>query len=483
MKRNKLALVFALILGLGASLLVWNYTQRLQGEVQQQAQQAEAKAKAEQVDVLVAARDLPVQTKIGPDDVKVIQISKPAKVSTALDKPDDALGKVLQYPVASGEQILPSKFATGEPTGLAVVVPPGKRAISVKVEQVVTAGGLLQPGDHVDVIGTFNKETAGKDESLIFLQNAEVLAIDQTYAGEPPDEMDTAANEPIGKVGVSPQGTPTPAVETVRPKVYPSAKTVTLAVTPEEAQRLALADQVGQLRLAVRAPNDTTTSDTAETTITTLRGPVEVSTAQIQSVRFSPTTLKAGDTLKVEIAVKNTSDKPIKSQEPKSGFTYVQGQTYFSQNYPSVNNTWRVGVSFDDHASAPFPYRWGWDGDLAPGATTTVVGYIKLTYDVKPTNFWAAMIQEPSTVVQDNVGTTLITVLQANTAVISVDAANVRSGPDIASSVIGKLNYGTEVPILGQEKDWFKVKMPDGTQGYVAAGWIIAPQSSVSPPK
>jgi pilus assembly protein CpaB len=482
MKRNKLALIFALVLGLGASLLVWNYTQRLQSQVQEQVQQAEEKVKAEQVTVLVAARDLPVHTKIGPDDVKVIEVSKPSKVDSALDKPDDAIGKVLGYPLASGEQILPTKFATAAPTGMSIVIPPGKRAVSAKVDQVVTAGGLLEPGDHVDVIGTFNADKAGKDESVIFLQNVEVLAIDQAYEGQPSDAVDATQNQQIAKVGVAPQGTSTPVVESVRAPVYPNAKTVTFALGPEEAQRLTLADSVGQLRLAVRAPNDTTASDTVETTISTLRGPVEQPTAEILSVSFSPTTLKAGDTLKVQFTVKNTSDKPIKSQDPKSGFTYVQGQTYFSQNFPSVKDTWRVGVSFDDHASAPFPYRWGWDGDLAPGATTSVTGFVKLTYDFKATNFWAGMLQEPSTVVQDNVGTALITVLPENTAVISVDAANVRSGPDIASSIIGKLNYGTEVPILGQEKDWFKVKLPDGREGFVAAGWIIAPQTPSPPP-
>src|SRR5579884_1380548 len=112
MKRSKLGLLFALMLGLVAALLAWNYTQRLQGEVQQQAQQAAEQAKQEQTTVLVAARDLPAEAKIGPDDVKVIDVPKPNVVASALVKPDDAVGKTLQYPVASGEQILPSKFST-----------------------------------------------------------------------------------------------------------------------------------------------------------------------------------------------------------------------------------------------------------------------------------------------------------------------------------------------------------------------------------
>ncbi|HVB96443.1 MAG TPA: SH3 domain-containing protein, partial [Chloroflexota bacterium] len=209
----------------------------------------------------------------------------------------------------------------------------------------------------------------------------------------------------------------------------------------------------------------------------TIRSPLQSQIAEITGVSMSPTNARAGDTLTVTITVKNTSTEVIHTQGPDPKFTYVQGQTFFSQNFASQAGKLRVGVSFDGHPSIDFPYRWGLGGDLAPGASTTVVGYIKLTYDMKPTNFWAGLIEEPATILQDNEGTTLISVLPDNVAVVSVDAANVRSGPDLASSVIGQLGYGTEVPILGQEKDWFKVKMPDGRQGFVAAGWIIAPQA------
>ena len=66
-----------------------------------------------------------------------------------------------------------------------------------------------------------------------------------------------------------------------------------------------------------------------------------------------------------------------------------------------------------------------------------------------------------------------MTVVPTNVAVIAVDLANVRSGPTIDASVIAQVKYGTELPILGQEKDWYKIKLPDGREGYVAAGWIV----------
>lgn len=484
MRRSKLGLIFALALGVTAALLVWNYTQRLQTQVQQASEQAAAQARQEQVDVLVAGQDIPAHTKLTPDMLKVIKVAKPDRLPDALTQVADADGKTVQFPIASGEQILPSKFIVVQvDNGLSYVIPAGQRAVSVKVSEDVDAGGLIQPGDKVDVLGTFSKETMGKDMTAIILQNVEVLAIAQAYEGQPDSTAPTATDNVAGKLPNVPlAGGPTPTPVPPKPKTQPQAKTATLAVTPEEAERLILAQANGTLNLALRPAKDTSTVDLPEATLSQIMAPVQQPALQVLSVQFSPTTAKPGDTLKIQIAVKNTSNKPIQTQDPKPGFTYVQGQTYFSQNFPSQNGKWRVGVSYDGHPSAPFPYRWGLGGDLAPGATATITGYIKLTYDFQPTNFWVGAIQEPATVVQDNVGTTLITVTPTTQAVVSVDAANVRSGPDIASSVIEKLNYGTQVPILGQEKDWYQVKLPDGKVGFVAAGWIVAP-GALPPPK
>jgi Flp pilus assembly protein CpaB len=491
--RRKLGVVFALILGLFAALLVWNYTQRLQSDLNK----AKEQTAIVQVPVLVAAQDIPAHTTLTPSLVKVVQIPQQARLASALTRVDEATGKVVQYPLSSGEQILPSKFTVEhKDQGLAYVIPAGMRAVAINVNQLIGAGGLLQPGDHVDVISIFDKGTMGKDEAFLLLQNVEVLAVAQTFEGEAEQQAaNPSSNSGTSVLGQTVPGAsggtanPTPGAGPVAPsptpavlKPQPDAKTVTIAVTPEQAERIALAESKGTFRLALRPAKDMSVVDIPEATLSTLQGPIQKPTALITSVRIYPTNAKPGDTLTVEITVKNTSDKPIQSQGPPPKFTYVQGQTYYSQKFPSEDGKFRVGINFDGQASAPFPYRWGLGGDLAPGATTTVVGYIKLAYDIKPTNFWAGLIQEPEKVLQDNEGTTLVTVLPANTAVISVDAANVRSGPDISSSVITKLPYGTEVPLLGHEKDWFKIKLEDGRTGYVAAGWIIAPNSELSQP-
>jgi hypothetical protein len=151
----------------------------------------------------------------------------------------------------------------------------------------------------------------------------------------------------------------------------------------------------------------------------------------------------------------------------------VQGQTYFTQQFASDPGKWRVALGTAGLDSTELPYRWGLGGDLAPGATTTVTGHVKITQDFKATNFWAALVNEPSTVVQTGVGMTLVTSLPQNLAIVAVDAANVRSSPSIASSVLDQVKYGTELQIVGQSADWFKVKLPDQREGWVAAGWIV----------
>jgi hypothetical protein len=207
--------------------------------------------------------------------------------------------------------------------------------------------------------------------------------------------------------------------------------------------------------------------------LSTLSIPIQAASAQIIATEISPTTVKVGDTIDVKITVKNTSDKPLQTQGPQPTFTYVQGQTYFTQQFASEPGKWRVGIGSAGLDATELPYRWGFGGDLAPGATTTITGSIKVTQDFKPTNFWASVIEEPAKIVQTGVGITLITSMPENVAIVAVDAANVRSSPSIAASVIDLVKYGTELEIVGQSADWFKVRLPDKREGWVAAGWIV----------
>lgn len=139
----------------------------------------------------------------------------------------------------------------------------------------------------------------------------------------------------------------------------------------------------------------------------------------ITNVRIFPARATPGDTLTVEITITNTSNQPIHSQGPDPTFTYVQGQTYASQKFPSKDGAFRVGIDFGGQGSTTFPYRWGLGGDLAPGASATVVGHVKLTDGMPPTNASAGLIEEPGRVLRDGAGPTLITITGPRGAAMS----------------------------------------------------------------
>jgi pilus assembly protein CpaB len=110
------------------------------------------------------------------------------------------------------------------------IIPPGKRALSVRVNEVIGVAGYVLPGTRVDVVATANPTSKSEDiTTKVVLQNVEVLA-----AGTRLDQ-DTPDGKPM------------------------QVTVVTLLVTPEESERLALASTEGKIQLALRNPMDTAT--------------------------------------------------------------------------------------------------------------------------------------------------------------------------------------------------------------------------------
>src|SRR5918912_2175551 len=184
-------LILAIALGAAAAAGVYLYV----GNVQQNAQQA-ARAAAQQQQqaaaaaattasrsrVVVAKLTLPAQTVLTPDNAEVREVGNDAVQPNAATTMTDVQGKALTVPVAAGQQILTpflSDPVQPDIKKLADLVPTGKRAMSVTFTELSTAGGLVTPGDYVDVIGVFNRNTLGKDQSMLLLQDVLVLAVAQ----------------------------------------------------------------------------------------------------------------------------------------------------------------------------------------------------------------------------------------------------------------------------------------------------------------
>jgi len=185
-------------------------------------------ARLQTVGIVVAQVDIPLGSTINPNQVAVSAWPKDNYPKEALADPKIAVGRVALRDFFPGEPVVESKLVPlNKATGLlSLKVPPGMRAFSVKVNEVVGVGGFLVPDSRVDVIVTTSPFQ--KDQGLIskiVLEDVRVLA-----AGQAIEQKD---NKPV------------------------TVNTVTLAVTPEEAEKLALASNDGNIQLILRGFADT----------------------------------------------------------------------------------------------------------------------------------------------------------------------------------------------------------------------------------
>ena len=179
--------------------------------------------------VVVAASDLQLGAELRKEDLRVIQWPQGAVPSGSFNRPEDLIGRGLIQPVAMNEPFLPAKLASKEAgAGLPPVIPPGYRAVSVRVNDVVGVAGYVLPGTHVDVVVTINPTAQPNDvTSKVVLTNVLVLA-----SGTKIEQSEN--NKPI------------------------QVSVVTLLVAPDEAEKLTLASTEGKIQLALRNPLDKT---------------------------------------------------------------------------------------------------------------------------------------------------------------------------------------------------------------------------------
>ena len=213
-KRFFIVLTGALLFGVVAAVSVSRYLSSAQAYTKSLNQ------------VAVAKVDIPVGTKIVAEMVTMVQFPKESTPNGTYDKADKLVGRIAVMNIAAREPITEARLAPeGSAGGLSAVIPEGYRAMTVKVDDVVGISGFIQPGMLVDVVVTIDPEQkAGMQDpiSKIVLQNIKVLANGQNL-DKPEDQR-----EPN------------------------SVKAVTLQVTPEQAEKLALAATEGKLQLVMR---------------------------------------------------------------------------------------------------------------------------------------------------------------------------------------------------------------------------------------
>jgi pilus assembly protein CpaB len=176
------------------------------------------------VGIVVAQVDIPLGSAINPNQVAVAAWPKDNYPKDILADPKAAVGRTALRDFTRGEPIVESKLVPlNRSTGLlSLKVPAGMRAFSVKVNEVVGVGGFIVPDSRVDVVVTTSPSSRDQQEkvSKIVLEDIRVLA-----AGQTTEQKD---NKPV------------------------TVNTVTLAVLPEEAEKLALASNDGAIQLVMR---------------------------------------------------------------------------------------------------------------------------------------------------------------------------------------------------------------------------------------
>lgn len=194
--------------------------------------------------VMVAARPLAEGDIVRPSDLRPRPAPQGVPAGAAAQGSPEAarlVGAVTRQAVASGDPVLPAQtVAPGDRSFLAAIVRPGHRAVAVPVDAVSSAGGLIWPGDRVDVILAQELRTDGVplSQSVVadtVLRNVRVLSIDQRLDGAPAP----AAKDATAEVAAA-----------ARPAV---PATVTLEVTPGDAERVAVALTLGKLSLGLRS--------------------------------------------------------------------------------------------------------------------------------------------------------------------------------------------------------------------------------------
>jgi pilus assembly protein CpaB len=240
--RALIVLAIALVMGVAAVYLVQNLLERRAG-------QAEAPTPGGATRVVVAAADLGVGTRLTEDALTTAAWPKdnlPEGVFTTVQEVMGDSPPIVLKEIHRGEAVLAYKLSPhGARGGLTAKIPEDMRAITIPVSEVRGVAGFVRPGDHVDVMHTTSvAEPNDQSVTRVLLQDVLVLGIDQD-ASEKSDE----------------------------PRVV---NAVTLLVTPEQGQKLTLAQSVGTLTLLLRNEGDRSMARSGTMTVSDLKAPQAV---------------------------------------------------------------------------------------------------------------------------------------------------------------------------------------------------------------
>jgi len=215
-KSKERILILSILLGLAAAVMIWTFLSA-----------GRATPANTETQVVAAASNIPSGMIVTDAMVQIRSFRTDAVPPGAAVSKEMVVGKVAQTDIRAGQPIPMSSLVAKD--RMSYVIPRFMRAVTVGLDPVIGVGGFLKPGDRVDVIATFEMNNSSYARTV--LQNVTLLAIG-------------AQSEEGGNV----------SADKVTSRAQPTA---TLAVTPNDAEKLILADAKGKLRLALRSSEDT----------------------------------------------------------------------------------------------------------------------------------------------------------------------------------------------------------------------------------
>ncbi|MDP9237976.1 MAG: Flp pilus assembly protein CpaB [Chloroflexota bacterium] len=205
------------------------------------------------VQVVVAKAAIPQRTTITASMLELKNVPLSATVAGYFAETTALVGKVTRFPVAANQQLAADAIidtSPGATVGLSGVVPVGQRAISIQASQIISAGGLILPGDFVDLVWSWPKQEPLTSKTV--LRNVQVAAVAQSIVN----------SSPAAAAGSAPSSAAASDAKTTDGKSIADAVTLTLLLSEQDSQKIFLAEQTGTIRATLRNKGDQDLADT-----------------------------------------------------------------------------------------------------------------------------------------------------------------------------------------------------------------------------
>ena len=289
MNSRRTTLLIALVLAIGAGWLTLNYISSIQRS---------SAINNQPRDILVAAQEIPARVPITA--AMLAKATRPAAAiePDAITDPSKVVGALSLITIPAGGTITLSKVGHPSDMPLPVRLQPGMRAVSIPIDKVKAVSGLIEPGDRVDVIAIPPKTGDVPPPAVAILRGIRVLA--------------------VGPLLEDSSATPSPENQI--------STTITLEVTPKQADLIEMADVNTNLRLALRSPRERLNSEPVEA----LRWP----TGSSNGVAAAAPAADAATLALQALAAQNQSRPAARSARPASGGVIVIDGDRYSSGQP-----------------------------------------------------------------------------------------------------------------------------------------------------